>query len=170
MTKKKLIGYWNDEENIYPYYPLPQNLEKYVVGNAFDSAVEKIICDFLKSGDETNFYRGSSKCRICRKPLGSHERTIGDWIWPDGLDHYVSEHKIILPFEFLSIIPDIDITKQNYNTISQTSIDDSFWKEWSKPFIKPFVIPKLDCDTCEYSRVRYGCKIGGCIIKERYKI
>jgi hypothetical protein len=46
-------------------------------------------------------YRGWSQCRLCGKHNGSAEWTDGTYAWPTGLSHYVREHGVKLPVEFI---------------------------------------------------------------------
>lgn len=48
----------------------------------------------------TKHFKGKSRCRICKCDNGSVEFQYGEWHWPNGLLHYVSEHnyKPCLPF------------------------------------------------------------------------
>jgi hypothetical protein len=46
--------------------------------------------------------RGLSPCRLCGQLNGSAEYTDGTYVWPEGLAHYVMEHDVRLPDEFVS--------------------------------------------------------------------
>jgi len=62
------------------------------------------IVDYLRSGKVLATAMGWSSCRFkCGTPdfeMGSTDLTDGTWVWPEGLDHYVSRHGIRLPEEF----------------------------------------------------------------------
>lgn len=45
---------------------------------------------------------GVSTCRMCGTPNGAGEFTDGVYVWPEGLAHYVQEHSVRLPAEFLA--------------------------------------------------------------------
>ena len=44
-------------------------------------------------------YMGYSMCRLCGRANGSGERTNGAFVWPEGLGHYVREHRVRLPLD-----------------------------------------------------------------------
>src|SRR4051812_9787890 len=99
---RNLIGYWirnlKDEE-----FCAPQE----VVGK-LPPEVRTKLADYLEAG-AVDFFQsqfGHSWCRFfcgaAREQMGSKELTDGNWIWPQGLSHYVRSHGIILPEEFVA--------------------------------------------------------------------
>jgi hypothetical protein len=64
------------------------------------------LAQYLRAGHRCCSYLGFSFCRfecgIARNRMGSGDLTDGTWIWPEGLAHYVEEHGICLPDEFLA--------------------------------------------------------------------
>lgn len=69
------------------------------------------VIQFLKEGLDpglTTHYRGPSRCRICKRRNGFNEYSDGTWIWPEGLAHYVKDHSVELPQEFVSHALDAD--------------------------------------------------------------
>jgi len=46
-------------------------------------------------------FGGVSTCRFCGHQNGALELSDGVWYWPDGLVHYVTEHDVRLPSEFV---------------------------------------------------------------------
>ncbi|GHH42120.1 hypothetical protein GCM10017774_37860 [Lentzea cavernae] len=45
-------------------------------------------------------FAGKSICRFCGRDNGSTELTDGvNFVWPDGLLHYVEDHNVRLPTE-----------------------------------------------------------------------
>ena len=59
------------------------------------------IGEYLQRGTRVNQMRGLSPCRFCERHNGSAELTDGVYCWPEGLAHYVSEHDVRLPEEFV---------------------------------------------------------------------
>lgn len=55
------------------------------------------VADRLKSADYIRGFRGSSVCRICQERVGSGELTNYEYVFPEGLYHYVEEHEVALP-------------------------------------------------------------------------
>jgi len=94
------VGYWESEQE--PQFPHPKIME----GLYEDKVVQKSIVDYLNLGLEYVRWRGLSwcrfKCGIETTKMGSRDLTDGYWIWPEGLSHYVAEHNVILPGEFIN--------------------------------------------------------------------
>jgi hypothetical protein len=103
----KGIGFWirdlRDES-----YPAPQEL----VG-ALPEEQRRSLTHYLESGATFEEYLGYAWCRfVCGAStqsalermdtrLGTRDLTDGIWVWPEGLAHYVREHGIVLPEEFM---------------------------------------------------------------------
>lgn len=47
-------------------------------------------------------YCGWHTCRICGAACGTEDVSDGVWVWPSGLAHYVGEHRVELPEEFVA--------------------------------------------------------------------
>jgi hypothetical protein len=91
------VGYWQSSNE--PDLPMPDS------NDSVEHEAE--IVHYLKNNREINAYRGSSPCRICdKRNNGSKEMSDGIYIWPQGLAHYVEEHKTTLPPEFVQHILD----------------------------------------------------------------
>ena len=94
----KRVGFWHS--NAEPHFPKP-------VENS-DSLTEderKKVCKYLKSAEKLDAYFGYSWCRICDKEgsaMGCWDMSDGEWLWPEGLAHYVKKHKVKLPDEFVA--------------------------------------------------------------------
>lgn len=89
------VGYWWSERE--PELPMPDSNESI--------EHEEEIVQYLRDARQINAYRGSSTCRICGdRRNGSREHSDGVYIWPQGLAHYVEEHKTTLPEEFVNHI------------------------------------------------------------------
>jgi hypothetical protein len=99
--------------------------------------------DYLAAGITHEQYLGFSWCRfgcgISPTLMGSRDLTDGAWVWPEGLSHYVREHAIVLPEEFiahalanttprLSVVPGGD-----FNSQPRERMDDLFWHHWCAP-------------------------------------
>lgn len=89
------IGYWRSSSE--PKLPNPQDL----VVEIMDTAEKKRVLAHLSCQQHINHAKGMSTCRICGKLNGSAEQTDGKYIWPTGLAHYVEEHNVRLPQEFV---------------------------------------------------------------------
>ncbi len=91
----KKIGYWYS--TFEPQYPMP------IENSASDEQVSyqlEILERFSKNAREV-FFKGFSTCRLCRKINGSTEffNTINGEGYgiPNGLKHYIEDHKVLVP-------------------------------------------------------------------------
>jgi hypothetical protein len=124
----KLIGYWfrslKDEE----FVP-PQELVA-----AYDEATRQWLADYLEAGHEFAVYRGISWCRFynCDEAaMGCRELTDGEWVWPEGLSHYVRQHSVRLPDEFIaSARSEERRTIPPEDELARIEPDTSFWIKW----------------------------------------
>jgi hypothetical protein len=60
--------------------------------------------------------------------MGNKDLTDGVWLWPEGLSHYVINHGIILPEEFIA---DSFAGAEPRQPHVDEAIDFSFWVQWS---------------------------------------
>jgi hypothetical protein len=63
--------------------------------------VKDMVVAHLKAGETIHRWKGWSNCRICGCVNGTVCVTDGVWVWPVGLAHYVEEHNVGLPAEFV---------------------------------------------------------------------
>ena len=95
----RLIGYWMNDLR-QEHLCLPQE-----VVSPLPADVRRKLVTYLRGGRPFRFYRGYSWCRFfcgCDSSfMGTTELTDGEWAWPEGLPHYVEEHGITLPEEFV---------------------------------------------------------------------
>lgn len=124
--KLRLIGYWNGgvgPEN--EKWPDPKNfvcdlssLDKQKILDYFESAVQMPYAA-----------AGVSRCRFCGKDLGSGELTDGMFLWPEGLPHYVLEHSVKLPDEFLEQALGNTKIDSNLNLdLGNLEVDTEWWE------------------------------------------
>jgi hypothetical protein len=59
------------------------------------------VVSYLSVGHTLQQYRGLSSCRICGQLNGSKELTDETYCWPEGLAHYVADHDVRLPDDFV---------------------------------------------------------------------
>lgn len=88
--------------------PHPTNF----VDESWDEKERKMVVDYLKSRSKSGpkiliRWRGWSNCRICGCHNGS--TCVGDdkFIWPDGFAHYIEEHGVRPPREFVDHVKEI---------------------------------------------------------------
>ena len=135
----KLIGYWrNPEDPETSEYPDPANL----VDPSWDEEERFRVVSYLKQGRMICGARGLSWCRFqCGCPdldMGSRELSDGEWVWPEGLAHYVEAHLVRLPDEFIQSCSDrawtIDTATNSLRLsefVSRKREYLSYWLEWA---------------------------------------
>lgn len=85
------IGYWKSDA--YPFYPDPHD---YIRTDASPDLIHDLTTK-LRAGRVIGRYRGYHYCRICNVQAGSAVMTNGVYVYPEGLIHYVEEHRVIVP-------------------------------------------------------------------------
>lgn len=151
----KGIGYWREESGIEVsllqrmmyFLKIPVNIKsKFIheyaepqkmVGSGLSLDEKAELVNYLRSGKIYAKWLGFSHCRFnCGAPdssMGALDLSDGHWVWPEGLAHYVEEHDVMLPDEFIlhaknskfKIADDIKL-------LSDTPIDMGFWDSWCK--------------------------------------
>jgi len=98
----KEIGFWSDPSNeLTRGLPDPRAL----VDGSWDSVEREAVTRYLRAGDVHLWLKGYSWCRFhCGIPnseMGSKTLTDGDYVWPEGLPHYLEVHHVKPPQEFV---------------------------------------------------------------------
>lgn len=136
----KGVGYWQSAPIDPPVeddrFPNPLVL----VCSAWRTGERKRILAYLRTGRTYAQWRGVSYCRFrCGIPsaeMGSRCLTDGEWVWPQGLHHYVEHHHVRLPDEFVA-----DMRRNHWQVpessghVNQTTLgapDVAFWIAWAK--------------------------------------
>ena len=125
----KALGYWRDDTELN--LPDPRDLVKHGW-----LGVERInLIRYLKSGTIFRSSWGHSWCRfacgIADNDMGSHDLTDGDWVWPEGLSHYVEFHDVMLPEQFIAHCRSSDWHVNEVTAIRSCQLDHSIWREWA---------------------------------------
>ncbi|NIK58274.1 hypothetical protein BJY22_003991 [Kribbella shirazensis] len=81
-----------------------------------------MIADYLRCGFIYRAFGGLSTCRLCDCQNGALERSDGVWYWPDGLVHYVTEHHVRLPPEF------VDHALEYLDRLGDAEADLDWWR------------------------------------------
>lgn len=119
-----LIGYWIQSLQDASYFP-PQELVREL------PALTRVrLATYLDEASVFESYRGISWCRFgCgHRSMGSRELTDGEWVWPEGLSHYVREHGVVLPEEFICHVENGG--SQATGEALEQFPNDGFWREW----------------------------------------
>jgi len=112
----RLIGYWGSPADAR--FPDPAAL----VDSEWDASERDNVASYLQEGLVVRAFMGYSTCRVCGfAQNGSLELTDGVYAWPQGLAHYVAEHSVRLPQEF------IDHVRTMEDKLDAASIDASWW-------------------------------------------
>ena len=77
---------------------------------------------YLAAGTIARTYLGYSPCRLCGIENGDREYTDGEFIWPQGLLHYVDEHAVRLPARF------VDHAVKRLDEIESATVELEWWR------------------------------------------
>ena len=105
MRKLRAVGYWYSDPSLRlgdnARFPDPRSL----IRPGWLAAEKEQILAYLRSGWTWAHWRGHSYCRfqcgISHSEMGSRCLSDGIWVWPEGLPHYVEQHDVYLPYEFI---------------------------------------------------------------------
>lgn len=82
------------------------------------------VARYLDQGTIVEVYRGWSHCRICGFERNGHaDLTDGTYVWPEGLAHYVREHRVRLPERFTTHVT------ARLEQLRNVEIDELWWGE-----------------------------------------
>ncbi len=111
------IGFWaNTEDDRWP------DVSDFV-DHDWDADERHRIVSYLLGGFHAYAMMGPSHCRVCGKLNGSTELMDGTYVWPQGLAHYVQDHGVRLPKEF------VDHAIDHQDRIDDAECDDSWWEQ-----------------------------------------
>lgn len=91
----KALGYWVNDH--HPDLPDPKDF----VDFDWDPSEKALVIGYLENGKLAMGWRGWSICRICGIRNGSVCLADGDYVWPEGFAHYLKEHGVRPPAEFV---------------------------------------------------------------------
>ncbi|MFJ4094173.1 hypothetical protein ACIPYS_21550 [Kitasatospora sp. NPDC089913] len=113
----RLLGFWGSPEN--RELPNPADL----VDPEWHEAERLSVADYLDHGQVAGRWMGSSRCRLCSRPNGSRDFTDGYYLWPEGLSHYILDHGVRLPAEFINHI------ERRRDVFDELDRDVTWWRE-----------------------------------------
>lgn len=105
--QRRYIGFWaassDPEADSYAQkgilLPWPEDF----VDESWDPEERAMVVRFLKAGQEVEWWRGSSFCRFkCGHSMGGTDLSDGHYVWPFGFAHYVEDHGVKPPKEFIN--------------------------------------------------------------------
>ncbi len=132
-SKLRAVGYWRASDGLdYLMYPDPRDL----VDPDWCLDYRARIVRYLRSGNPLVQWRGMSNCRFGCGSNGSRCLTDNEWVWPEGLAHYVEVHLVRLPAEFVEsmtrrrwAVPELEAVAETH---PEERCDFSFWESWSR--------------------------------------
>ena len=119
-TPRRAIGYWSDGSNGTPVLH-PRDL----VDPSWDEEEKETVVLHLMNGAAWQGYMGFAQCRICGELLGTQDMTDGTYVWPEKLEHYLVDHGVRLPHEFVLHIDSY------HAAIEEIDVDFSWWRKKS---------------------------------------
>ena len=135
----RAVGYWGTGDPP-SRFPRPQ----WLVRPGWRAEERDRIAAYLRAGKMVNGWCGLARCRFegCGILLGCCDMTDGRWVWPQKMEHYLLEHAVSLPDEFIDDmraagwqVPaelDAEDLKRRLWTAGQPLMDSTFWREWSE--------------------------------------
>lgn len=141
LIKLDAIGYWRSESSVICGSPSDLPNPKDLVCETPDwmNSIAPVL-KYLTNGRVFVSWRGPSYCRICNDislKMGTRCLTDSKWVWPEGLAHYVRQHSIQLPQEFLDHMAQNDWKLVEVDTEFERSreiqihYDFNFWLDWA---------------------------------------
>lgn len=99
----KFLGYWAWPKTEYTEASVGLPDPHDFVDVDWDTVQRKAVIRHLQAGQVFESWRGSSWCRFrCGAgKMGSTCLTDGKYVWPQGFAHYVTEHHVRPPQEFV---------------------------------------------------------------------
>lgn len=115
------VGFWRrfEDKSVDPgdLRPWPSSPSFASDGSDIDIHQKETLLEYLSLGLIESYEFGYATCRVCGyhcDEMGCCSLSDGIYVWPEGLNHYINEHDIILPKDF------INHTQQNIETLRKT--------------------------------------------------
>ena len=110
----------------------------------WDLAERRLVAHHLRSAKRADSCLGYSWCRfhcgVDDAKMGDSDFSDGLWLWPEGLAHYVLEHAVRLPEEFLRHVRhEAEHPGRKYQLLEDREkvCDYDFWVAWSNEHANP---------------------------------
>jgi hypothetical protein len=96
--KGKHLGYWARNLKDNPHnLPWPGDF----IDLNWNPTERDLVVNYLERPWCTDFYYGFSPCRLCKQLLASGDPFDGIYTWPKGFSHYLKQHNVKPPQEFI---------------------------------------------------------------------
>ncbi len=100
------VGFWVDFRSPLSALLNPRPDPRKLVVPGWLRKRKEDFAKYLDQGERVEQYMGFSYCRFnCGAQgtaMGTADLSDGAWVWPEGLSHYIREHDVVLPPEFVS--------------------------------------------------------------------
>ena len=116
-----LIGYWAGRAG--DGWPDPADF----VDLSMDEFEREDVAAHLEHGVIARAFMGLSRCRLCGELNGALELSDGTYIWPEGLAHYVRDHSVRLPHEFVEHVASVG------EGFDDAEVDSTWWRGLASP-------------------------------------
>ena len=140
----KRIGYW--QQNFKGPYDPPYDWPhpRHLVDEDWEQENRPAMIRYLRSGVVILELLGYSYCRfepdLDARCMGCRELSDGEWVWPEGLSHYVEKHLVRLPDEFLETMKRNQFqipADLNFQQLEEEETDFEFWNNWCQNNVNP---------------------------------
>lgn len=97
------VGFFAPQWSTFPNtenYPQAQDC----IDLAWDETERRTVLAYMEgvmTNPPTASYRGFSTCRICNCHNGSRDYSDSVYLWPQGYPHYIEQHGVKPPQEFI---------------------------------------------------------------------
>ncbi|AKF11327.1 hypothetical protein DB32_008476 [Sandaracinus amylolyticus] len=118
-----MIGYWRSVNERDSSLPDPRDF----IDPEWDGAERDVVVDYLRQGRRMAAFHGFSRCRLCGSTNGSQELTDFTYVWPEGYAHYVAEHGVKPPEEF------VEHVRNELVRLGTIEPDLDWWREQRGP-------------------------------------
>jgi hypothetical protein len=151
----RTIGFWRSIRDAEPSLPDPRDF----IDPEWDARERARLADYLRTGRRVRAQKGKSRCRLCGAVNGSEEQTDGVYLWPEGLAHYVSEHAVRLPAEFLAHV------ERELDVIDAIETDGAWWAaQEAVGTARHWVRWRVDLGPCDVRATSIIQQIAGSVI------
>jgi hypothetical protein len=114
MSEPVILGYWRQRQDGLRemFHPADSHLPWPEANILTDQEVQYALgtLSLLENHRDIKIdsYRGYSGCRLCGRLNGTREFSLTkndiEYRWPEGLKHYIAEHRVALPKRFEEIV------------------------------------------------------------------
>ena len=103
-----LVGFWRQKQDNNEALPFPvagtfQDDKSFAVRTYNRYMFVRKLKNIIHTAEYVG-YKGLSSCRLCAIQNGSRETRWNGYVFPQGLVHYVEDHKVAVPKEFYDAV------------------------------------------------------------------